>query len=154
MKDAIGATWLMGIVLVFVVLFSGFLAFAVNYSKAFKVKNEIINILEKNMNYDQQTQEQIEKYLIDIGYDYSGDKVTCPKDIYGSEITTNSNKITDGIKKNNYCIKASDTVEVNEKTAATTYKVTTFVMVDMPLIWQSFYIPVSGETKRVYTDRN
>ena len=37
MKEAIGATWLLGIVLTFIALFSGYLAFSINYSKAFRI---------------------------------------------------------------------------------------------------------------------
>lgn len=151
MKDAIGATWLMGIVLVFVVLFSGFLAFAVNYSKAFKVKNEIINILEKNMNYDDVTQQKIRDYLGDIGYDFTEKKVVCPESIYGKDVYSTNNDVTKGIIRDNYCIKEiKETGNSVAGTEVSTYKVTAFVMVDMPLIWQSFYVPVSGETKRIY----
>ena len=42
MREAIGGTWLLTIVLVFIVLFSSFLALSINYSKAFKVKNGIV----------------------------------------------------------------------------------------------------------------
>ena len=51
MREAIGGTWLTGLVITFIVLFSGFLAYSINYTKAFRVKNEIINIIEKNEGY-------------------------------------------------------------------------------------------------------
>ena len=47
MREAIGGTWIFSIVIVFIVLFTSFLAISVNYSKAFRVKNGIINIIEK-----------------------------------------------------------------------------------------------------------
>ena len=46
MREAIGGTWIMGIVIVFVVLFSSFLAYSISYTKAFNVKNQIINYIE------------------------------------------------------------------------------------------------------------
>ena len=48
MKDAIGSTWLTGIVIIFIALFAGFLAYSISYTKAFRVNNEIINIIETN----------------------------------------------------------------------------------------------------------
>ena len=48
MRESIGGTWLVGIVIVFIVIFTSYLALSVNYSKAFKVKNGIIEIIEEN----------------------------------------------------------------------------------------------------------
>ena len=48
MKDAMGGTWLTGLVIIFIALFAGFLAYSISYTKAFRTKNEIINIIEKN----------------------------------------------------------------------------------------------------------
>ena len=47
MREAIGATWIFGIVIAFIVLFTGYLAFSVNYAKAFTIKDQIVDILEK-----------------------------------------------------------------------------------------------------------
>ena len=48
MREAIGATWITGVVLAFIALFSGYLALSINYSKAFKVKDGIVDRLEKH----------------------------------------------------------------------------------------------------------
>ena len=48
MRESIGGAWLVGIVITFVVLFTSYLALSVNYSKAFKVKNDIISLIEEN----------------------------------------------------------------------------------------------------------
>jgi hypothetical protein len=45
MREAIGGTWIFSIVIVFIVLFSSYLAISVNYSKAFKVKKVIYQVL-------------------------------------------------------------------------------------------------------------
>ena len=47
MREAIGATWIFVIVIVFIIVFTGYLAFSVNYAKAFAVKDTIIDTLEK-----------------------------------------------------------------------------------------------------------
>ena len=63
MREAIGGTWLFTIVIVFIVLFSSYLAISVNYSKAFKVKNGIVDLIEQNEGLSSETQTQISNYL-------------------------------------------------------------------------------------------
>ena len=48
MRDAIGGVFSLQIILVFVILINGYLAYSVNYTRAFRVKNEIINIVEES----------------------------------------------------------------------------------------------------------
>lgn len=61
MRESIGGAWLVGIVITFVVLFTSYLALSVNYSKAFKVKNEIISLIEENEGLTDKAQEKIVK---------------------------------------------------------------------------------------------
>jgi hypothetical protein len=46
-REAIGGTWLFQIVIVFVLLFTGYMCLTINHSKAFNVKNTIINAIER-----------------------------------------------------------------------------------------------------------
>ena len=68
MREAIGGTWIFSIVIVFIVLFTSFLALSVNYSKAFKVKNGIVNIIEKREGISDATVDEISDYLNNVGY--------------------------------------------------------------------------------------
>lgn len=54
MKESIGATWILGLVMTFMVLFIAVLSASVNYNKAFRIKNHIIKMIEKEegLNYD------------------------------------------------------------------------------------------------------
>ena len=45
MRESMGGTWLFGIVIVFIALFASFLAYSISYTRAFNVKNEIINYI-------------------------------------------------------------------------------------------------------------
>lgn len=47
MRESIGGLWLFSIVITFIVLFVSFLAYSISYTRAFKVKNEIINYIER-----------------------------------------------------------------------------------------------------------
>ena len=44
MRDALGGLFSLQIILAFVLLINGYLAYSVNYTRAFRVKNGIINI--------------------------------------------------------------------------------------------------------------
>lgn len=48
MKDSIANVWLLGIIITFILLFSAYIAITVDYSQTFKLKNEVLNIIEKN----------------------------------------------------------------------------------------------------------
>ena len=48
MREVIGGTWLTQLVIVIMFVFVAFLALSMNYSKAFRVKNEVISFVEKN----------------------------------------------------------------------------------------------------------
>ena len=45
MRESIGGTWLISIVITFIALFAAFLAYAISYTKAFNAKNYIINLI-------------------------------------------------------------------------------------------------------------
>ena len=47
MRQAIGTTWIMQLVIIFMLIFVAFLALSINYTKAFRIKNELITIIEK-----------------------------------------------------------------------------------------------------------
>lgn len=147
MRESIGGTWLLGFVVLFIVLFSAYLAVSINYTKAFKVKNQIINIIEENEGFttsvgdvssktpDQlksssKTEDKIYYYLKDIGYATTKvDKGACPEgDLF----------------EGGYCVKRVCT------THGAYYKVTSFIKIELPLLWQSFLIPINGETKVLY----
>lgn len=48
MREAIGSTLLLKIAIVFLVIFIGFLAIALNYGKTFRIKNALVNYVEQN----------------------------------------------------------------------------------------------------------
>ena len=148
MKEAIGGGWMLGFVAMFIVIFSAYLAISVNYTKAFKVKNKIINLIEENEGFttsdkiavgntnindlvsDYTTEAKVYKYLDQIGYSY--DISTCP-DGFDTEAYPGG-----------YCIKKIQTSQ------GAYYKVATFISFEMPLVWLKIKVPITGETKVIY----
>lgn len=150
MREAIGGTWIFGMVIVFIVLFTSYLALSVNYSKAFKVKNKIITLIEENEGLTDKAQEDIVSYLNNVGYFVYG---PCGRD---SELEEEGYSENHGYESNNggvnkkykYCVATresnSDTLERKY------YKVTVFFKFDIPILDSIFTFPVTGETKAVY----
>lgn len=48
MKTNISNIWLIGLVITFLMIFSAYIIITVDYSKSFKLKNEVLTIIEKN----------------------------------------------------------------------------------------------------------
>ena len=48
MRDAFGGAFMIKLFLIFIIIYVGFTAIALNYAKAFKVKNKVIEYLETN----------------------------------------------------------------------------------------------------------
>lgn len=73
MRDAMGGVVNLVIIVVFMVIISGYLAFNVSYTRAFRVKNKIISTYEQyNGNCESNSSPcmtQIMKYMQEIGYD-------------------------------------------------------------------------------------
>lgn len=148
MRESIGGTWLMSIVIVFVVLFISFLAVSVNYSKAFKIKNGIINIIEKNQGLSDTAVDDINKLMSSAGYVVYG---SCEANWKGCQKSNASST------KSKYCIaeeiysKDDDNSSIFGKKSY--YRVTVFFRIDLPVIGNLLTFPIKGETKAVYTQK-
>ena len=46
MRDAIGQVFTLQIILAFVLLINGYMAYSVNYTRAFRVKNQIVTFID------------------------------------------------------------------------------------------------------------
>lgn len=51
MRESVGGTLLLQIVLVFLTVYIGFMAIVINYGRVFRYKNAIINAIEQNEGY-------------------------------------------------------------------------------------------------------
>ncbi|MFV0250349.1 MAG: hypothetical protein ACK5HP_04900 [Bacilli bacterium] len=148
MKEAIGNTFILNLVITFVFIFIMFFAGSISYTKAFKVKNKIIEILERNetiVNGDLGTNQinspillsiietDINANLKEIGYRISS-KTTCST--RGGAVVSKSTS-----SNYRYCI----TRHVTSRGAY--YGVTTYMYFEIPIIGISVEFPIFGETK-------
>jgi len=139
MKESIGNSYIFGIVIAFIGVIFAILIGSLSYSRAFKAKTRIIEIIEKNNGYDEEVvQTEIDNYLKTVGY-------TVTK-------TSNSGKCSDinglkainTVKNYDYCIYRFNTIK------GPYYHVTVFISFDIPVVSAYLRIPVSGETRIIY----
>lgn len=155
MKEAIGNSFIFYIVIIFVFIFIALFVTSTSYTKAFKVKNKIINILEKygddaiteSGNLKRNVKNEIEDNLSLIGYRIrkTGEKSSC-QDYFTKHNLKEDTKylVSDEANKSadyDYCIAKFDT------TKGSYYGVVTYMYLDLPIIGSKISIPIYGETK-------
>lgn len=170
MKEAIGGTSLFLIVIVILSAFAMYISLSVNWSTAYKVKDEIIFYIEKNRGVNENTIRDINNYLGDIGYFNYG---KCPgansgKNNGWSGYNINSKKSKAPANSTQYCIAKIKLIKNTENSSGkiernTTnikkgsyntnrgidkayYSVRTFFLLDLPII-REMGLTVDGETK-------
>ncbi len=146
MRQAIGTTWIMQLVIIFMLIFVAFLALTINYTKAFKIKNELITFIEKNEGVSEReggTLDLIDNYLLYNNYGVAG---TCPEGSYGIDnLQSPVLKDTSNGGRYYYCIEKIPTAGTSTFNRAR-YRVTVFFHFSLPIIGDIFTFSVDGET--------
>lgn len=132
MREAIGGALLIKLVMFFIVIYVCFLAIAINYSITFRVKNQIINLIESYEGYDL-AKEHVDDYIANVGYYRSAGTIT----------------VGDGSCDSGYCVEPIPVTRDGNQ-VGTYYRVTTYVSFDFPIVGQISNFPVSGETRVIY----
>lgn len=141
MKEAIGNSAIFTFAIIFISIVMMVFLSSLNYSKAFKIKNRIVGIIE---NYESgyirenrnEIDEEIEAFLRDAGYRVNAENNSCP--------TRNGKKALNSTYNYRYCI-----YEYNS-TRGKYYGVITYMYFDIPLISDLLQFEVYGETKVFY----
>ncbi|HBA38149.1 MAG TPA: hypothetical protein DCY94_05460 [Firmicutes bacterium] len=153
MKESIGGTWIFVICMTFIVLFTGYLAISVNYSKAFRLKSNIVNEIEESDGLDGATEEKIKTYLTSQDYSAYGE---CPE--YSGTDWRLASTIDDSAPqgKSNVCIYKMDVLTNNDDICddRSYYKVVTFFKFDLPIINVLLTFKVSGDTDYILAGQN
>lgn len=147
MREAIGGTWVMQLVIIFMLIFVAFLALSLNYSKAFQMKNEMLSIIEKYEGVNDKSITIINNYLSKNGYNV---KNSCPRNSYGvKDLSNNSgSKVNNNNKDYYYCIqKIKSPSEKHSKKAF--YRVNISFYFNLPVIGDIFKFTIEGNTNDV-----
>ena len=154
MKQTVTTTSLFKIILVFTLLFAAFLALAINYNKAFKMKNETLSIIEKYEGINNKSLEIINNYLDNNSYTI---KKSCEDDEYGmADLSNNRLEKAVGNTKYYYCVSYyCDAVGCRINDAKTPngnqiyYKMKLFFKFNLPVFGDLFTFDITGETKGI-----
>ena len=146
MRDAVGGTFMIKLILVFLAVYIIFMGAALNYAKAFRVKNKVMDIIEQNEGMEEAdfnnlsgtnnlgVTGKINEYLSTVSYNVS---------------LTDKNKQNKGVCfDRGYCIDKKESTNV-DGVYNTYYKVTTFVKIEFPFFKLNFTIPIAGEARKI-----
>lgn len=158
MRDALGGIVNIQMIIVFLVLINGYLAFSVNYTKAFRVKNKIITAIEQyegNVEAASEINGDLYCYIVGScedkpGVGYHPTNYRCPAGF------------TDAPNQLGFCYQernvGEDTTDTHSGVTSTLekkqYRVVTFVTIDIPIV--RFIIErvnpfnIKGDTKTIY----
>ncbi len=162
MREAIGGTWLFQIVIVFILLFTGFMCLSINRSKAFNVKDKIIQTIQSYNGIDlnggsSEAMNDIVSYIKDNSYRTTGIKPDAEV-INGTKVEYNCFK-RDGTATDTkpvFCIAEMNVKnevgagEAFELPNMSYYRVVVFYQLDLPVFHDFFNFKVVGDTKVLY----
>lgn len=152
MKEAFGGVGLFMIVIVFLTIFSSYLALSINYSRAFKVRDEVINIIERNkglynsLGEDTGAISEIQEYMASVGHRAKG---KCDDEYEGYNLSSS------GTTSNNvvFCIQTVNSSTYQDVTTSKYYKIQIFFNLDVPIFGEYFGSSLRGTTRRIVIAR-
>lgn len=146
MRESIGHAFLVNIVIVIVSIIIIILISAVAYSKTFKIKTKLVDIMEKykgHPNVYEAASGEMENYLYSIGYKRNAyGNSDCPTSIHGNYV---GDAVNQSYSQFHYCVYEFDSgIGANR---GKYYGVLVYIYFDIPLIGDLLEIPVYGETE-------
>lgn len=136
MRESINNSMIFTWVITFVAIIMTFLIGSMGYSKAYKIKNNIIGIIESNEGYNANAKAEINTFLGKIGYRHSTARGCVQID--GFELKTDNTTLY------RYCVYQ------NVASKGSYYKVVAYMYFDVPFVEAIMEFPVSGESKVIY----
>ena len=152
MRESMGQAWIVGLILAFTLIFTSYLVIMINYSSAFKIKNELVHIIEKYEGLssgESGSVRIINNYLVNSGYDAVG---TCEcnntERCYGAKKILNTNNLVQAQnnEKYYYCVEYISN-NVSEKKGY--YNVQLFLKVDIPVLGNFGNFKIKGQTIKI-----
>lgn len=148
MKQSVSTTTIFQLVIVFTLIFSGFLALTITYNRIHKLRNETLLILEKYEGKENSI-ELINNFLNSNGYRTKG---KCEEGEFGIASLT-STDYSDNLDENYYyCIKSTvDNKNSNVTAASKTikYDIRMFYKFNLPFVGDILTFKITGETKDI-----
>ena len=163
MREAIGGTWIFQVVIGFIFLFTAFICLSVNRSKAFAVKDQIVQVIQSyNGISDESMVNGFDGSKIDAFYDIvdyiktnsfrnTGVAPADEEDISytcydrNGKLSTSDKNVTFCIAK--VSVRDKISTEYSELPSMNYYKVVVFYQLDIPIFHDLFNFKITGTTK-------
>lgn len=142
MREAIGSSFLVNVIIVFIAVIMLLLVGSLSYSRTFKIKNKIIDIIEKYEDYNASAAAEIEQLLSNMGYRVNA---------YGRQSCKTNG---DGEALNEYASNYRYCVVEYTSDRGVYYGVTAYIYFEIPLFSKVLEFPIYGETKTFYAMEN
>ena len=133
MKESISYTFLLNIIIIFIVISFFAIMNIMSYTKAFRTNSKVVNAIEIYEGYNGATSE-INRVLTNFGYQRKN--ITCPKKDGQTAINGVDGNSSDGI-----CVYLFDNGDKYS------YGVITYMTFDFPIVNQIIRIPVYTRTR-------
>ena len=147
MKESVGYTVTLNVVITFIIIVFAFLSAALIYFKSNKVSNVITDTIEKYEGYNTIAQNEINTKLTSLGYNKKSVNCTNYYNRIGdSERVNCSTSLTSG--DDGYCVFVCDEEVDGENYYY--YKISTNMMLNIPIINDILDIPIFSNTSRLY----
>lgn len=141
MRQTIGGSWLIGLMVLFILLFAGYIILTIDYNKSVRVKNEAISLIEKYEGLNEESITLVNNYLMGAGYMTTG---RCGEQdgMYGA-ISLESNELEEAVngQRYYYCVK-------KYKGANTSYyyQISLFYRFNLPVLGDTSRFTIKGST--------
>ena len=153
MRQTIGGTWLLQLVILFILLFVGFIILTLNYSRTVALKNEMIDMFEKYEGLNDSSIELVNNYLLYNVYSTTGSCVSENEDgtgIYGA-LDLSSNKLEAARRGVDYyyCVRKYDGANTTNY-----YQIVIFYRFNLPVIGNTSSFTIRGMTSNFESSDN
>ena len=152
MNEGIGSTPIVVIIVVFIAFASAYMAYNVNYTKAFRMKNKIIALYNKyDGNCVSECREEIEDYKRSIGYSAAG--INCENNSFrpGNAPSVQTGDVGYCVYKVDQSMSNNPNVVSDRSTqAGYYYRVVTRINIRIPIVENVLglgFLNVSGDTR-------
>ena len=138
MKEAIGSTWTIQLMIIFILIFTCFLTLVMSYSRAYSIKNEALSITEKYEGISSESGAILNNFLKENAYKTVGN---CPDDWWGASDLEGDFNLVQNNQKYYYCFH-----EISSKKEMISYEFRFFYKFNLPIIGDITTFKVDGTT--------
>lgn len=154
LRESIGGAWILGIVMVFMMIFVAYISISINYSNAFRLKTEMVTIVEEYEGINPTSLSRLQALLDKYGY---RNKMSCKINTDDKIIGVTDQVVTKNpTTKQSYCVTREE--RPAQSGAEEKYYYTIYVSFDfaLPILGDIFKFQVNGETNAILypNDRN